>query len=501
MMRFPFVLAAVSFVVAFLGTRVFRHYALRWGLVDRPDGRRKLHGREIAVSGGVPIFIALSAGVAAGCWFWPWSINPEGANTNALVGLMLGAFTICLVGLIDDCGMLRGRHKFLGQLFAISLVVACGVVIEHVRILDWNVELGLLAVPFTFFFLLGAVNSLNLIDGMDGLLSTVGVIVTLAFGVIAVLSGHTMAAGVAFVLAGAILGFLRYNLPPATVFLGDAGSMLIGLIVGVLAILSNLKGPATVALAAPVAILIIPIFDTAAAIIRRRLTGRSIYSTDRSHLHHCLMRRGMTTGWTLCVIASFCLLTVAGALVSAALNNELFALISAGAVVGILVIARLFGRAEINLVHQRVKGFAKGILQGRANSPVHEMAVNIHGSLPWKEFMESVALQSGPLNLQVINLDVNAPAINESYHAHWSVAGERGEEAGLWRTEIPLKLGDQCIGRLEIHGMRDDEPIWRKMSQIVEMVHAFEARVLQWTIERQTVVPPARPVVSAAADR
>jgi len=330
MMRFPYILLAVSFAVSFVGTWIFRSLAVRWGLVDRPDGRRKLHGKDIAVAGGVPIFIAVVVGVGLGCAFWPWSINPEGSNSGTLIGLLLGALTICAVGVADDCRMLRRRHKLVGQLFAIGLVVACGVIIERVRLFNIEVELGLLALPFTFFFLLGAVNSLNLIDGMDGLLGTVGVIVTLAFGIMAIFTGRTMTAGVGFVLAGALLGFLRFNLPPATVFLGDAGSMLIGLIVGVLAIHSSMKGPATLALAAPLAVLIIPIFDTSAAILRRKLTGRSLYSTDRSHLHHCLLRRGMRTGTVLLVIASFCLLTVAGSLASLQFGNELYAVVSAG---------------------------------------------------------------------------------------------------------------------------------------------------------------------------
>jgi UDP-GlcNAc:undecaprenyl-phosphate GlcNAc-1-phosphate transferase len=481
MMRFPFVLSLISFLVSLVGTWAFRSLAIRWGLVDRPDGRRKLHGKEVAVAGGVPILIAVIVGVSVGCIFWPMSINPEGINSRPLLGLMLGALTICAVGVVDDCHLLRGRHKLIGQAVAIAQVVACGVVIERVRFFEWERDLGLLSLPFTFFFLLGAVNSLNLIDGMDGLLGSVGLIVTVAFGVMAIAAGQTMAAGVAFVLAGALLGFLRFNFPPASIFLGDAGSMLIGLIVGVLAIQSALKGPATVALAAPLAVLIIPIFDTSAAIIRRKLTGRSLYSTDRSHLHHCLLRKGMGTRWALLLISSFCLVTVAGALVSVALGNELFAIMSAVVVVVILVVTRLFGHAELNLLHKRFQGFLAGMLRGPNRSTIREHEVHLHGTLQWKDLMEAVVAKSEDLNLKTINLDVNAPSIHECYHAHWAAGGKDGDEAGLWRAELPLTLGEQCIGRLEMMGDRDEEPIWRKLSHIVEIVQNFEARVRQWT--------------------
>src|SRR5215472_9997611 len=126
-------------------------------------------------------------------------------------------------------------------------------------------------------------------------------------------------------------------------FLGDSGSMLIGLVIGVLAIKSSLKGPATVALAAPAALLIVPIFDTTAAILRRKLTGRSIYSTDRGHIHHCLLRYGWGTRRTLLLVSCFCLLTAGGALASRIFQKDLLALLSAVGVVAILIAGRLFG--------------------------------------------------------------------------------------------------------------------------------------------------------------
>src|SRR5204863_5259620 len=128
----------------------------------------------------------------------------------------------------------------------------------------------------------------------DGLLSSVGLIICLAMGSMAFLTGSWATACVAMALAGAMLGFLRYNFPPASIFMGDCGSMLVGLVVGVLAIQGSLKGPATAALAAPLALLTIPIFDTLAAIVRRKMTGRSVYATDRGHLHDCMLQRGLT---------------------------------------------------------------------------------------------------------------------------------------------------------------------------------------------------------------
>src|SRR5262249_40778972 len=161
---------------------------------------------------------------------------------------------------------------------------------------------------------LGAINSLNLIDGMDGLLGSLAVIISLAMAVMAAVGGHWATAAVAGALSRALLAFLCFHFPPASVFLRDCGSLLVGLCVCVLAINSSLKGPATVTLAAPVAMLTIPIWDTLAAILRRKLTGRSIYTTDRGHIHHCLQRRGLSTRGALFCLSLFCLVTVFGAL-------------------------------------------------------------------------------------------------------------------------------------------------------------------------------------------
>src|SRR5262249_42123223 len=161
-------------------------------------------------------------------------------QSHPLLGLLLAAITICAIGVGDDAGVLRLRHKLLGQLVVVGIVINFGLLVREIRVFDWELELGLLAIPFTAFWLLGAMNSLNLIDGMDGLLSTVGAIICVSLAGMAVLCDRWTEACVAVALAAALVGFLCYNFPPASIFLGDSGSMLVGLVVGVLAILSSL---------------------------------------------------------------------------------------------------------------------------------------------------------------------------------------------------------------------------------------------------------------------
>jgi UDP-GlcNAc:undecaprenyl-phosphate GlcNAc-1-phosphate transferase len=468
---------ALSFLSSLVLTRLVRALAARVGLVDKPDARRKMHAQATPVGGGIAILFStvVTITVALLC---PSSLQAElWEQASDLFGLLLAAVVICVVGVLDDADRLRGRHKVAGQLVAVAIVIGSGVRVEQVCIFQWEINLGLLAIPFTAFLLLGAVNSLNLLDGMDGLLSSVGLIVSLALGVMALLSEHWLAACVALALAGSLLGFLRYNFPPATIFLGDSGSMLLGLVVGVLAIQSSLKAPATIALVAPLATLAIPILDTTAAIIRRKLTGRSIYTTDRGHLHHCLLGRGLSSRVVLLLVSFFCLLTALGALASLVLKNELVAIVAALAVIAILIGVRLFGYAEFLLAKQHLITTTASFMHLRKGGEARATEVRLQGSADWKVLWNAFIDCAVQLNLKRVHLDVNAPAIHEGYHARWECREPESENPSLWFAEIPLMVGGQTVGRVELTGRRDHEPVWAKLARLSKLVEEVEVAV------------------------
>jgi UDP-GlcNAc:undecaprenyl-phosphate GlcNAc-1-phosphate transferase len=477
----------LSFVLCLLLTPLARRVALRVGLVDRPDGHRKLHKRVVPVIGGPPILLAVTLASAALLGWSGWLGPQARLDASKLLGLLGANVFLCLVGIADDFGRLRGRHKVLGQLIAATIVVVAGLQVHTIRLFGANLDLGVMAVPFTLFLLLGATNSLNLIDGMDGLLSSVGLIICLALGVLAVASGQLVAAAVAFALAGALLGFLCFNFPPASVFLGDSGSMMIGLTVGVLAIHSCLKGPATVALAAPTALLTIPIFDTAVAILRRKLTGRSIYSPDRGHLHHCLLRRLSDPRHVLLIISACCLFTVAGAFASLLWHNEVLAVVSGLTVVAMLLVTGLFGHAELLLLLQRLKGALKSLWPAPAAG--REIAVRLEGSADWRELWMGMISSAGLLQLCRLRLDVNAPALGEGYHARWDRSHD-SEVNMLWRFQAPLALNGRVIGEVELAGRPDEVPVWDKVAAIARLVEEFEPAASLLT---GGVAPPPRP--------
>jgi UDP-GlcNAc:undecaprenyl-phosphate GlcNAc-1-phosphate transferase len=434
--------------------------APRVGLTDSPDGHRKIHRGPTPLGGGLAVFVATAA-VLSLLLVVPGPLRASlRENWPGLASLLLAGAVVVAVGLIDDllgagakpsrragtagAGAsgtapapkgLRGRQKLLGQVLAAAIVLAGGLLIERIRILDWQITLGPLAVPFTLFWLLGAINALNLLDGIDGLAATLGLILTSTVAVMAVLIGRPQVALTALVFAGALLGFLRFNFPPARVFLGDAGSMLIGLVVGTLAIQGSLKGPGTVLLAAPLAVWTIPIFDSTAAILRRKLTGRSVYATDRCHLHHRLLDRlGSTASEArdsrrsatiqrkvLGLVAVASTATSAGALVSIFSNHDLIALVTCAGVVVIFVVTDVFGRAECVLLASRLRRIGLSFLaQARSRqAEASETTCRLQGSRQWERPWRALTEAAEKLRLRRIRLDVNHPAAQEAYHATW----------------------------------------------------------------------------------
>jgi UDP-GlcNAc:undecaprenyl-phosphate GlcNAc-1-phosphate transferase len=454
-----------------------RAVALRRGFVDRPDGHRKLHRDAVPLGGGIVVFI--SAAIVVAALFAipnPYSAGLATRGQDAL-GLFLGGLVIVLVGLADDVIGLRGRQKLLGQTLAAAVLLACGLSIDRIQIFDWQLDLGRWSIPLTLFWFLGAINSVNLLDGIDGLATTLGIVLSTAIGLMAATTGHPELAVIALVFAASLCGFLRFNFPPARMYLGDAGSMLIGLIVGALAIQASLKGPGTVLLAAPVVIWTVPIFDSAAAILRRKLTGRSVYTSDRAHLHHALTERvGNCRALVWLAVASSA--TSLGALASVWWKNDAVAILSAAAVVLVFILTRVFGYSELKLVTARLSGFLRSLVTIRRldSAAAVEQTVRLQGSRPWEILWESLTEWGDKLDLRQIRLDVNVPLLGEGYHASWQRAGN-GEADRAWRLELPLLAGERVVGSLKIAGDCSGTAS-ENLQRILDLLEPFEAHLL-----------------------
>lgn len=470
--------AALSCVVALVVTPIVRRWAIALGIVDAPDGFRKLHARSIPLCGGVAVVVAVAVCASVAFAFsatWTPDIVAEGWFFAAFAA---AALWICVLGVIDDRYHLRGRQKLFGQILAALIVIAGGLTIEHVNVFGIDIELGLLAVPVTLLWLLGAVNALNLIDGADGLATTVGIIISAMITVLAVANGYPGEAAMAAILAGALAGFLVYNWPPAKIFLGDAGSMFIGFCLGLLAIRASLKGPATVALVAPTAIWAIPLFDVAMAVLRRKLTGQSIYATDRGHLHHTLQRNGWGGVQTVLIVGGLCVVCGLGALASVVLKSEAAAAVTTLAVFALLVTTRSFGHAECDLFARHARRFLGSLLDRPAEHQSDSLCSRFHGNREFNDAWQSLLAVAQRFDLAELNFNINAPMLGEVYHAHWQRRA-RPRHQRMWRTELPMLWNGTEIGRLALEGSVPGEASsFQWSSELLEACRAFETQVI-----------------------
>jgi UDP-GlcNAc:undecaprenyl-phosphate GlcNAc-1-phosphate transferase len=410
-------------------------------------------------------------------------------------GLLWASLVLLVVGVIDDRWGMRGKHKLLGQIVAALLLTSYGLEIRQLQLLGWTIDLGVLAVPFTVFWLLGAINALNLLDGFDGLAATVGLLTSLLIACISIISGQPFAALVSLALAGGCLAFLHVNLPPARMFLGDTGSMLVGLMLGGLSAVSCSNGPGLLSLAPAVGLLALPIFDSTFALLRRRLTGRSIYMTDRGHLHHCLMQALENHHSVLLVTWLACLASGVGAVLSVYMKNDVTAIVSTALTVILLVAMRLFGHVECKLfLHKLTVRLARPfrLTERRANgSRADTVSVRLQGERNWNLLWQSLTEWAEKLQLLRVDLDVNLPAVKESFHANWyqPTARERHE---CWSMELPLFVNGRAAGRLQVCGERLDgrESICDAVDQIIDLLGPFEQAFVRLAESPHVLIGP-----------
>lgn len=290
-MQTVILLGFCSFALAMLFTPVVRNLALRWNLVDVPDQSRKMHSKPIPRVGGIAVF--LSGLAAFGLLIL---VSPKGGSllrehSRLLLQLFPGTLLIFLTGLLDDLVGLKPFQKMLGQVSAAALTAFGGI--GPGVFTGASVE-NLGGALLTIVWLVGCTNALNLIDGLDGLASGIGLFATLTTLLAAIVTGNVSLAIATVPLAGCLLGFLRYNFNPASVFLGDCGSLTIGFLLGCYSVVWGMKSATVLGMAAPVIALAVPLTDVGVSIFRRYLRRQSIFSADRGHIHHRLLDRGLT---------------------------------------------------------------------------------------------------------------------------------------------------------------------------------------------------------------
>lgn len=289
-----------SILFSLILTPVFRDIFGSYGVVDRPDQGRKLHSRPIPRVGGIAITISYFVSF----FLIHPNVDSGVAGELSLVWrLFPAALLIFAVGLIDDFFGLKPWQKIIGQLAAAALAYWEGVRILNVA--GYSTQ-NWWSLPLTLLWLLACTNAFNLVDGLDGLAAGVGLFATMAMFTAGILQHNMALAFATLPLAGCLLGFLCYNFNPATIFLGDCGSLMVGFLLGCYGVIWSSKSVTLLGMTAPLMALAIPLLDAFLCIVRRFLRHQPIFSADRGHIHHRLLDRGFTPLRVALVLYGIC---------------------------------------------------------------------------------------------------------------------------------------------------------------------------------------------------
>ena len=283
--------AGIALLLSLLVTPVVIKLAFKVGAIDKPNSR-KVHAKVMPRLGGLAIFVAFTIP----------TLMTIGVNKQ-FIGLLIGGIIILAIGVLDDIKGLSPKVKLAGQLVAALVLISFGAKVDTITnpFGSASINLGWLSIPVTIFWIVGVTNAVNLVDGLDGLAAGIAAIAAATLGVVAMENDPAITL-VAFILVGAILGFMRYNFNPARIFMGDSGSLFLGYILSGLAIMGLAKSATVFSLFVPVLVLGVPILDTLFAIIRRVVNDQPIFKADKAHLHHCLLASGLTHRQAVLVI-------------------------------------------------------------------------------------------------------------------------------------------------------------------------------------------------------
>ena len=341
-----------SFIAVACMIPVIKKIAEHIGALDMPN-KRKVHKVPIPRLGGLGIYFGFLFGYML-----------FGEPSSIMNSILIGSFVIVLTGVVDDIKPLRAKVKFGGQVLAALIVVFYGGIVMHnVSAFGINLEFGILAYPITIFFILGCINCLNLIDGLDGLSGGIASIYFLTIGIISTMQGKFgLDSVITFVMLGSTLGFLLYNFNPAMIFAGDSGSMFLGFIIAVIALL-GFKNVTMTSLVIPFLVLAIPILDTFFAIVRRLLKGEKISTPDKFHIHHQLLKRNFSQRTTVLIIY-FVDLLFASASIIYFLKDRILGYI----VYGILLVIVVLFVLNTNVVMDKEDNIIKRIFSKKKNN-------------------------------------------------------------------------------------------------------------------------------------
>ncbi len=446
-------------------------------IVDRPDGKRKLQTTAIPLLGGVAVCLAI-----VGVVFLLTSFHQFTTSDFSPLGFAASLLLICAVGVYDDAWNIRARYKLIAQVLCTLPLVLSGCVISQLGLCGFTLDLGPWSGVCTIVWLVSGINAVNVVDGMDGLAATVGLCIAAGIAAIGAITGAVDCVLLAAVLIGALAGFLIFNLPPARVYLGDAGSMVIGLSLSALALHVATDAAERTSLTLMVVLLALPLADLALAVVRRALSGCGICSPDRGHIHHRLLERGFTVSQALRVAASICLVSGAIASGSRVVGWEPLAWALSLVLAVILVRARLAGHIEWAMTKRRLLRVWPGV---ELPLPTREQIA----TLPFDEVWSRLVASADRLSMQGVELSLrgsdstSGPRRDNRLHRWHSTAYAEPAVTSSTVEIVMFTIRAETV-RLRLEPDGDTEttgPAWQSL------LKAARLAVAHWAESPQTV--------------
>ena len=475
-MYFVLVLGIIAFAISLVSTALVRNVFHRWGLVDRPDHSRKVHSLPVPRVGGIAILLSYLATLSVTA-ILPFSFAHSTVVREAVdkAFMLLPAIAIIfLVGLLDDLRGVAATYKLIAQVAAACLAVAGGVQIQLFTHFPgagtWNFLLSVL-------WLVWCANAFNLIDGLDGLAAGLGLFATMTTLLAALTTQNWALIVVTIPLTGSLLGFLRYNFNPATIFLGDCGSLLIGFLVGCYGALWSQKSATLLGMTAPMMAASIPLLDASLSIVRRFLRHQPIFGADRGHIHHQLLDRGLTPRRVALLMYAVACVAATLSLLQSALENQFGGLIvvlfCAAAWIGI----QHLGYVEFAMARQLIfNGTFRRIIDSQTRLDQFERDLTRASTLEecWKAIQEG----SRSFGFQSVRMKLNGHTFDDRHSAPKGVP--------TWQVRVPLPDGHYVNFRRDFS------------AEVDPLVVAAFVRVVESALK---TLPEARPQEAVVAIR
>lgn len=394
---------AIALLLSTALTPLVRATALRMGLFDAVS-LRKVHTAPIPRLGGVAIVVAFYAPFLGLALYRNGAHELLYADKMRVAGFALGGVLIALLGLYDDIRGANAKVKFAIQGAVALMVYLMGFQVHALfNPLGGSLDLGWLALPFTLLWIVGVINAMNLIDGLDGLASGVAFFAVAMNFVVALSRGDTMMCVLMAALAGAVLGFLVFNFNPASIFMGDTGSMFLGFILAASSLVTAQKGATAVSMVVPVLALGLPIMDTLLAMLRRFLMARPMFSADKEHIHHQLLKMGYTHRRAVLALYAICIFFGLAALGLTYANGPQSALILVGVSVVVVVLMNRLGyltrerAAQIGAIRKKNQALRQAVTRAQTA---------MKGARTRAEIWDAVRCAAEGLEVQVLELKV-----------------------------------------------------------------------------------------------